>query len=773
MLHIAILCGGPSKERGISLNSARSFLDHTSSLPLRLHIFYLNPKGAYFQLQPSELYSNTPSDFDFKLAGPLPEKELIGRLKKMDLLFPLIHGTFGEDGQLQQFLEKHSIPYVGSPSNVCRDIFHKRRARELLAQHGFSVLPTMSFQTQEIQIESFWQKERLTKAVVKPAESGSSIGVLTATTPEIAKKAASQLWDQGFREILVQPYIREIEFTVCVLENRGAPISLIPLEIDFGSGEIFDYRKKYLPSDETRYYCPPRFDQKIIEKIQGEAERLFKALGLRDFARIDGWVSKEGKITFSDLNPISGMEQNSFIFQQASRIGMSHADLIEYILRQALFRYGKELPEKASQKSKTERPVFVLMGGKSSERQVSLLSGTNVWLKLRLTEQYKPVPFLLDPEETVWELPYGFTLHHSVEEMVEHCQRAEATADASKPFVEKIRQRLSLPPLTSIETPRPMSLDAFLKMAEQSKAFVFVALHGGIGEDGTLQKKLEKLNIPFNGSDASASKLCMDKRKTALRIAALKDPWVLPMLQISFRATETDFLWERATARFKTEDLIVKPQQDGCSTGVVRIRSKAELHKYLDLLHRKAKQALPGTFRDQANAIEMPAASQPFILEPFIHTDKVTIEGTQLQYNPSSGWCEMTIGILEKKNRYKALNPSVTVAENHVLSVEEKFQGGTGINLTPPPPFILSAKAREQVQKGARRAAAALGIRGYARLDLFVECKTGRIRVIEANTLPALTPSTVLYHQALSSKPPIAPKELLVSFIQSSRANQA
>lgn len=144
MLKLAILCGGPSGERGVSLNSARSFLDHTYPLDVDLTVLYMDPKGSFYQLTPAQLYSNTPSDFDFKLAQTavqLDEKSLLSILNKMDLVFPLIHGIYGEDGELQDFLEKHQIPFVGSPSEVCRRGFNKYRAQEFLKKKQFSNSP--------------------------------------------------------------------------------------------------------------------------------------------------------------------------------------------------------------------------------------------------------------------------------------------------------------------------------------------------------------------------------------------------------------------------------------------------------------------------------------------------------------------------------------------------------------------------------------------------------------------------------------------------------
>ena len=113
-----------------------------------------------------------------------------------------------------------------------------------------------------------------------------------------------------------------------------------------------------------------------------------------------------------------------------------------------------------------------------------------------------------------------------------------------------------------------------------------------------------------------------------------------------------------------------------------------------------------------------------------------------------------------------ALNPSITVAAEGVLSVEEKFQGGTGINITPPPeeyvPQSVTATAKAHIEKVART----LSLSGYARIDAFLNIKDGTIIVIEANTLPALVPSTVLFHQALAEPEPLYPVALLEKIVR-------
>src|SRR3990167_223729 len=157
------------------------------------------------------------------------------------------------------------------------------------------------------------------------------------------------------------------------------------------------------------------------------------------------------------------------------------------------------------------------------------------------------------------------------------------------------------------------------------------------------------------------------------------------------------------------------------------------------------------------------SGSASYLIESFIETDAIRINHTTLSYQEKQGWVELTVGVLTNvsKGEFYTLNPSITVAEGDMLSLEEKFQGGTGINITPPPESILTKKQCDHLRGSIAKVAKALGIDNYARIDLFYNRKTDDVIVIEANTLPGLTPATVIYHQALAEVPPLFPTEFL------------
>ena len=249
-MRIAVICGGPSAERGISLNSARSVMDHLTPLGWEIVPFYCNTKKEFFQLSPNQLYSNTPSDFDFKLkhtAKALTESGFIAECQKVDLVFPAIHGTYGEDGDLQALLEAHQIPFVGSPSKACRLMFDKAKANKHLAHHGFATLPNCYITEREDvssltqKIELFFTQHHVKKAVVKPSTGGSSLGVATVTTSHEALEKIQQIFlHKHGSEAIIEPFCEGQEFTVLVLQNKqGQPVAMVPNEISLSGGDFF------------------------------------------------------------------------------------------------------------------------------------------------------------------------------------------------------------------------------------------------------------------------------------------------------------------------------------------------------------------------------------------------------------------------------------------------------------------------------------------------------------------------------------------------------
>ncbi|XP_058737118.1 uncharacterized protein LOC131609444 isoform X1 [Vicia villosa] len=861
ILKVGLICGGPSAERGISLNSARSVLDHLQGDDLQVSCYYIDCNLNAHAISSARVYSNTPADFDFKLESLAQSFPTLADLAEhlaaaVDIVFPVIHGRFGEDGGIQELLEKYNVPFVGTGSSECRQAFDKYKASSELRKHGFVTVPSFlveGYETNRSELSEWFKKHQLDpdvgKVVVKPTRGGSSIGVTVAYGVTDSLVKANEIMSEGIDDkVLVEIFLEGgKEFTAIVLDvgssSDSCPVALLPTEVELqflGANDlkendaIFNYRRKYLPTQQVAYHTPPRFPLDVIENIRKGASVLFQRLGLQDFARIDGWFlpdsgcklsssesefgrSESGTIIFTDINMISGMEQTSFLFQQASKVGFSHTNILRSIVHHACLRFSNlasassitgQTPRR-SKSSEINKPfphregdkkVFVIFGGDTSERQVSLMSGTNVWLNLLGFSDLEVTPCLLSStsdsassgttgtkaddvwNRTVWSLPYSLVLRHTTEEVLEACteaiepNRAAITSDLRKKVMNDLTEGLKDHNWftgfdIADELPKKFSLRQWIKLVKEANGTVFIAVHGGIGEDGTLQSLLEAEGVPYTGPGALASQTCMDKVATSVAVKHLASSGVLTINKEVWQREDLsdkpiNDIWHELTEKLQCETLCIKPAKDGCSTGVARLCCSNDLVIYVKALEECLLRIPPNSLSKAHGMIEMPnPPPEHLIFEPFIETDEIIVSskneiGHGFMWKGQSRWVEITVGVIGKRGSMHSLSPSVTVKESgDILSLEEKFQGGTGINLTPPPLSIMSEKALQRCKHHIELIANTLQLEGFSRIDAFVNVDSGEVLIIEVNTVPGMTPSTVLVHQALAEQPSLYPHQ--------------
>ena len=770
-----LICGGPSFERNISLNSARSVYDHLED-EFDIEIVFISKKLNIFSISSESLYSNTTSDFEFKLkteGNEISEDEFLEKIRSHDIILPIMHGVFAEDGHIQKILESQGASFIGSNSDVCNMIYNKKNADTFLRENNYFTVPKLFIDNvKDIdKIEDFFKINNLKESIVKPIEGGSSFGVKHAKSLSECISYSLEMVSSG-RKILIEKRCIGKEFTVIILQNNKLePVALIPTEIEVKDSDniIFDTRRKYLSTNETHYYCPPRFLKEEINKIRENAEHLFKLSGAKDFLRIDGWLLDDGNIYFSDFNPISGMEQNSFIFQQSSKIGMTHKDVLKYIINSCAIRNKiiiKSSKNKNNIKEKTKK-INVIFGGITAEREVSLLSGSNVWLKLVKKDAFDVSAFLLFKEDnkedfSVLKLPYYMVLNHTVEEIIHQFKynSYDFCDDAND-----IRSKLGLERI-DFEKPICMSFEEFIESCKNDDSYLFLALHGGFGENGEIQDILEKNKIKFNGSGKEASRICMNKFETGGIVNSLKIDNVRSANKLVFSLSDiinSNITWEEIVNSLGNK-ILVKPNCDGSSSGVIVLDDKNDFLSYIELLKLNNEVIKRNYFSNQNNTINLGNTSE-ILFEEFIETDDITIEDGKIEYIKKTGWVELTVGVLEKNGVYHSLNPSITITNNgSVLSLEEKFQGGTGVNITPPPDFIIDKNFLKKIKDSVETVSQKIGIKDYCRIDIFANSITKEVIIIEINTLPALTPSTVIFQQAAKEK--MSPLDLILKILK-------
>jgi len=300
-LHVLVLAGGPSAERQISLESGAAV---TTALRERGH--------TVTQFDPDEGHLDTIDPADF------------------DVAFIALHGTFGEDGQVQQLLEAKQLPYTGSDVRSSRDASSKCRSKQILRKQSL-LTPDFSPIHSGESAESIRKKaDRLGyPLVVKPDSQGSSLGVTVVFDNLELPAALSRCFYYG-REGLLENFIAGQEWTVGLIDDLVLP----PIQIVAGN-EFYDYDAKY-SSKETQYLTDTDLPVAVLENMQQIARQSTIALGTRGIVRIDFRLDRFRQPWILEANTVPGMTSHSLIPKAAAHVGLSFSDVCEQALFSAL-----------------------------------------------------------------------------------------------------------------------------------------------------------------------------------------------------------------------------------------------------------------------------------------------------------------------------------------------------------------------------------------------------------------------------------------------------
>ena len=567
---------------------------------------------------------------------------------------------------------------------------------------------------------------------------------------------------EGESEVLAEEFIEGREFSCIVIENSdGTPVALPPTEIRKGK-ELFDYRSKYLPGL-SRKITPIQLPDEEIQKIRTLCEGLFETLGCNVYARIDGFIRKDGTIFLNDPNTTSGMLPSSFFFHQAAEIGLNPSQFITYIIRTSIHARIRDIRSYRSitwllehldrniasnrKAIKTRKKIAVIMGGYSSERHISVESGRNVYEKLSSSDHYQPIPVFLtgnDSAHTLHVIPVNILLKDNaddIKEKIEHFSRHPVIDGIIKECASVTETYASA---GNLEAPRLINYSELAELADA----VFIALHGRPGEDGAIQRLLQEAGLPYNGSGVETSKITIDKFTTNEIL-----------MQNGIRAAKHRVVyeddWKKDPSAFEESILrdfhfpfIAKPVDDGCSSAVKIVRNENELHAYSELIFRKSEELVPA------------AAAQLRIKpkEEFPNKTCYLVEEL-VEAAGAFKFLEVTGGLMTSYNEngsleYVIFEASEALSEGDVLSLEEKFLAGQGQNITPArysPDPAENRRISEVVKAELEKVAKILNVEGYARIDAFVRIyDNGKVEVlvIEVNSLPGMTPATCIFHQA-------------------------
>lgn len=293
-LNITVMLGGRSAERDVSLRSGAAVAQALRSLGHQ--VTELDPRADAWEVTPGT-----------------------------EVVFLALHGTYGEDGTVQQRLDELGIPYTGCDAQASRIAFDKVLTKERLVA---ARVPTARFTVVDDSAAS-WPRGWNPPVVLKPVRQGSSVGLQFVDRISDFNAALGEALRYDSR-VLMEERIVGRETTVGIM--GGEPLPLVEVRPRSGA---YDYQSKYT-SGSTEYLCPAPFDPATTARIQAAGLAAFNAIGGRDYSRVDVMVQPGGEPVVLEVNTLPGMTETSLLPKAAAAAGLSYAELCQRMVELAL-----------------------------------------------------------------------------------------------------------------------------------------------------------------------------------------------------------------------------------------------------------------------------------------------------------------------------------------------------------------------------------------------------------------------------------------------------
>lgn len=344
-MKIAVLAGGLSTERDVSLSSGAMIYRALKQkkhqvILLDVYLGYTGDdadtvfdKEEDWTKEIGSISEQNPDIRQIKALRPDGDKNFFGPnvlaiCQAADVVFMALHGENGEDGRIQACFDLMGITYTGTDyasSAVCMD---KGLTKDIFACYGIPTPQSIRIKRGEEQTEASL-KQISFPCIVKTSHGGSSVGVCIAHREEEYEGALKEAFAYG-NEVIVEQYIKGREFSVGVLDGRALPV----IEIAPLTG-FYDYKNKYQAGSAVET-CPAAIPEAKTKEMQGYAEDAFRALRLKNYARMDFMMGEKGDVYCLEANTLPGMTPTSLLPQEAAAAGMDFAALCEKIIASAL-----------------------------------------------------------------------------------------------------------------------------------------------------------------------------------------------------------------------------------------------------------------------------------------------------------------------------------------------------------------------------------------------------------------------------------------------------
>ncbi|MGZ8847015.1 MAG: D-alanine--D-alanine ligase family protein [Pyrinomonadaceae bacterium] len=370
-LRIGVIFGGRSGEHEVAIRSARSVIEAIDKSKYEVVPIAITKEGnwlgpaAAIELLPAETQrmlsaqSQSGSRADVTILGD-PSRSGLVRLdaneaaaQQLDVVFPVLHGTFGEDGTLQGLLEMAAIPFVGCGTLASACGMDKVTMKALFKEAGLPICRHTWL------LRSDWEndKNKVARRVireigfpcfVKPANLGSSVGVSKATDKASLTKAID-LAARYDRKIMVEEEIvaREIE---CAVIGNDQPQASLPGEyvIHEESARFLDYTEKYSSTGNVEFIVPAKIPKVTVKKIQTMASRAYKAIDASGLSRVDFFLKPDGELLVNEINTLPGLTNVSGFPKMWAATGIPFTRMIDHLIKLAIERHGERARNETS-----------------------------------------------------------------------------------------------------------------------------------------------------------------------------------------------------------------------------------------------------------------------------------------------------------------------------------------------------------------------------------------------------------------------------------------
>ncbi|MBO0469659.1 D-alanine--D-serine ligase VanE [Enterococcus sp. DIV0242_7C1] len=350
MKTVAIIFGGVSSEYEVSLKSAVAIIESMKSIDYNVMKIGITEKGQWYLFEGTtdqikkdrwfvdESCKEIVADFAKKSFALKNSKKII----KPDILFPVLHGGYGENGAIQGVFELLDIPYVGCGIGAAAISMNKIMLHQFAEAIGVKSTPSMIIEKgQDLQKVDAFAKIHGFPLYIKPNEAGSSKGISKVEQKSDLYKAIDEASNYDSR-ILIQKEVKGVEIGCGILGNEQLVVGECD-QISLVDG-FFDYEEKYnLVTAEILLPAKLSIDKK--EDIQIKAKKLYRLLGCKGLARIDFFLTDDGEILLNEINTMPGFTEHSRFPMMMNEIGINYKEIIEKLLLLAVENHEKKLSE--------------------------------------------------------------------------------------------------------------------------------------------------------------------------------------------------------------------------------------------------------------------------------------------------------------------------------------------------------------------------------------------------------------------------------------------